>query len=855
MKQLVQHPERMGSEGLEQRLEKPPCEQTTEPLNERANERSLRSLVTWRALLACEDAASQTEAALGPAQVELGAVLGRGGMGLVRSGYQRRLAREVAVKELLPERTSAPGARTAFLAEARITGHLDHPNIVPVYALEAVGEQIQIIMKRVRGRRWLDDIGNDVHGLFPMHKHLEVLLAVCNAVAFAHARGVVHRDIKPANVMLGRFGEVWLMDWGLALALEDAVARSLRIPHRRDVRVAEGTPAYMAPEMAGADGTPISYRTDVFLLGAVLYHLLAKAPPYAGADRIDTIERARCGLRPALPPETPTELVRMCERAMAQDPEQRHGSVQEFKAGIEAYLRHEQSTRLSHRAREELREVRARSQGERNESSRAETYAALFDVIGGFHRAVQLWPRNPEASEGLGEARLLLASEALEGGDFDLARTQLVGEGSEALQALRAEIDHRQAKTLRKRREAARFRGAFYVSTLVALVLVASGALSLHLARRAVEYERRRTHLALYTQLQHELRRIVAGSSQLMSERRRAVELIAAQYAREVREALLRPPPADVAEPVLSIDLPADRRLHYDAPSFFFPSSYAAAAPPVLARLTRAQDATHALHARQSALVARYFAGIEEGHVLMLYPGAGGVSPNFDPLRRPWYQEALRAGGVVHTPPYTDHTIRDTVISTVLPLHDEQGKLLGVAGVDTLLAARLAITALPKDLENFAEVLVVAPNEDSADLVRIVARREYSNRGSPDELWRFDVPLDQAALPGGRGGQQMRADLARGVAGVLETRWKGEQGTLAYAPIEGSDLVLCVFVEAEHIRRASAATAEELGKRLDAQIARLAGWAVAILGTLFVAVLVAAFSFRGTPSKQRGEVA
>jgi hypothetical protein len=217
--------------------------------------------------------------------LEVTGVLGDGGMGQVLAARQRSLARLVALKRVRPAHATSE-TEAALLDEGRITGGLEHPNIVPVHALgrDDVGNPV-LVMKRIEGTSWRALLDDDAHPawapLLAAHgdrtsAHLEVLMRVADAAHFAHARGVVHRDIKPENVMVGSFGEVYLVDWGIAVRVGRTVADgdgAFRI---------RGTPAYMAPEMIGGDPARVDARTDVYLLGGVLHVILTGRPPNAG---------------------------------------------------------------------------------------------------------------------------------------------------------------------------------------------------------------------------------------------------------------------------------------------------------------------------------------------------------------------------------------------------------------------------------------------------------------------------------------------------------------------------------------------------------------------------------------------
>ncbi len=273
--------------------------------------------------------------------------LARGGQGVIRRVFDRRLERHVALKVMDPTLAEDAGAIDRFIDEARITGQLEHPNIVPIYdytdensptpefTMKLVeGETLGARLKRLKGRADLD-----------LAWLLEVFLKVCDAVAFAHSRGVVHRDLKPSNIMIGEFGQVYVMDWGCALVIgsQANVPDEVRPRRTSDSNGSViGTPAFMSPEQALGQIDAMDERTDVFGLGAVLYTLLAGAPPY-GPDDDKALEQARAG-QPAPPHEVargrtpPAALSQIAMKAMAKDRADRYPSVSALRAEIERFL-------------------------------------------------------------------------------------------------------------------------------------------------------------------------------------------------------------------------------------------------------------------------------------------------------------------------------------------------------------------------------------------------------------------------------------------------------------------------------------------------------------------------------------
>ena len=266
--------------------------------------------------------------------------IARGGMGAIFSVWDqdldRRAAMKVALQKVEPvEDMSDSDSRSLgrFLNEARITSQLDHPGIVPVYEIGLDNrDRVFFIMRLVEGVTLLDVI-HGVHASsedWNMTRALWVVLKVCEAMAYAHSKGIAHRDLKPENIMVGPFGETYVMDWGLAAPMRSG-----------DVPVV-GTPAYMAPELARG-ATELTPKADIYSLGAMLYHLVSGRMPYRGdaEEKRTVIDRLLEG-PPAplrqLAAGTPRDLTAICQKAMARDPQDRYESVQAMARDLRAFL-------------------------------------------------------------------------------------------------------------------------------------------------------------------------------------------------------------------------------------------------------------------------------------------------------------------------------------------------------------------------------------------------------------------------------------------------------------------------------------------------------------------------------------
>ncbi|HZU97504.1 MAG TPA: serine/threonine-protein kinase, partial [Planctomycetota bacterium] len=392
--------------------------------------------------------------------------LGQGGMGVVYRAREESLRREVAVK-LIRSGTGGAEARDRFLAEARTTAALDHPNIVPVHELGETPEgQLYLGMKLVSGSSWRallhpsNDAERELAKGYGLERHLRVLLSVMNAVAFAHRKGIIHRDLKPENVMVGEFGEVLVMDWGLAVAFEDGVAEA---HHRSTITDLAGSPAYMSPELAEVRTRELGPPTDVYLLGAILHEILVGRPPHQGERLVDVLRAAARSDPPPFGPDVPAELAAIATRALDRQPSRRFASVRDMQTALEGYLEHRESARIAADARARL--ATAPPAGR-------ERYDALAEAIAGFHQARLLWDGNEDARRGEEEARLAYARAALESNDLALAGAQVARLSPElpAGRELAARVREALAQRERARRTALAMR-AFAVGSLVAMVV------------------------------------------------------------------------------------------------------------------------------------------------------------------------------------------------------------------------------------------------------------------------------------------------------------------------------------------------------------------------------------------------
>lgn len=299
----------------------------------------------------------------------------RGGMGSIRKVFDENLQRTVAMKVAFPEHRSDPKIMGRFAEEAQIMGQLEHPNIVPVHDFGEDDGTKFFTMLYVRGKTLTDLLAENAAGdtREEYFRFLNIFLRVCDAVAFAHSRGVVHRDLKPDNIMVGNFGEVYLMDWGIARllhrtggmpsstpgqpartmamaaigkSLEDIMPVRVRADGIKNDETGQiiGTFFYMSPEQALAELPNIDERTDIFLLGGVLYEILTKQPPYMGSTVVDVVRQAQACqvLRPEMiSPEAniPKMLSDICMKCLQRNREDRYQTALDLKKDIEVFLK------------------------------------------------------------------------------------------------------------------------------------------------------------------------------------------------------------------------------------------------------------------------------------------------------------------------------------------------------------------------------------------------------------------------------------------------------------------------------------------------------------------------------------
>jgi serine/threonine protein kinase len=349
-----------------------------------------------------------------PRYETLGAI-GEGGMGNVLLARDRIIGRDVAMKVMRQGYLGRHDLRRRFLREVLVQGQLEHPAIVPVYDLMAVADGSPgFTMKRVRGITLADVIDEiraedpDAIRAYSRHKLLTAFCSVCLAMDLAHARGVLHRDLKPSNIMLGDFGEVYILDWGVAKIAGDA-QDAIAATHADATQVRTlggavmGTPGYMAPERL-TPGTPVGVSADVYSLGAILFEILAREPLHVAGVTAPTLNASALAGTDARPSarapglNVPPELDAICQKATALSVAERYPSARDLYNALSRYL---EGDRDLARRRQLAAELASRTRSALQTGAHKTDPSARGEAIRDLGRALALDPTSTAATDAL----------------------------------------------------------------------------------------------------------------------------------------------------------------------------------------------------------------------------------------------------------------------------------------------------------------------------------------------------------------------------------------------------------------------------------------------------------------------
>ena len=347
--------------------------------------------------------------------------VGKGGIGRVDAAKQLCFDRMVAIKRVRSDRGSVH-AEQQLEKEARIMGRLEHPAIPPVHlvGLDVEG-QLSLVMKFIEGNSWHEILYRDCQKIdqqrlpqWYIEKHLNYFIRIGEALEFAHQKSIIHRDIKPSNVVIGDYGEVYLIDWGIAVELDKGTVL-------RDHKYA-GTPCYASPEMVGGDPR-WDIRSDVYLMGGLLFHVLTGGPPHSGETVADLFSKINNETTPQLSNSIPAGLREICSRAMEKDPQERYSSVYALLEDIRYFLTNGQMLKLLSKADDDLRKIE-------DMLNSGVSSSAEFDVIGArcrfrLEEINQNWPENSRVKSMLCKCLKFLIGDALDKKRLAAARALL----------------------------------------------------------------------------------------------------------------------------------------------------------------------------------------------------------------------------------------------------------------------------------------------------------------------------------------------------------------------------------------------------------------------------------------------
>ena len=321
--------------------------------------------------------------------------IGIGGAATVDAAAQTCLQREVALKR--PRKDQIQSSANQIVREALLLARLEHPNIPPVYTLDYDAQGLPVmVMKRIKGKPWsahLQKVSQTERATIEwQRRQLENLVKICNALTYAHDQRILHLDIKPSNIMLGNYGEVVLLDWGIALEMnENQEHMTSRF---------SGTPRFAAPEMFDPK-KPLTPQTDVYLLGATLHYILTGQPLHKGMQIQDIIQEARSDTQRIYNKEISSDLIHLIQKATEREVRERYGSVREFQEAVQHYLDNQHAHLLLRTAEANLQRFRESTSDP--EVNLFNVQQLAFQTRFGFQQVAKIGPQIKGVKEGLVE--------------------------------------------------------------------------------------------------------------------------------------------------------------------------------------------------------------------------------------------------------------------------------------------------------------------------------------------------------------------------------------------------------------------------------------------------------------------
>lgn len=576
--------------------------------------------------------------------------LSAGAMGQIHLAKDRGLRRKVAYKQLLQEVDTIPGLTQRFLLEAQVMAQLDHPNVVPVYTLEQVtADRFAYAMKLVRGQT-LASLLQEAFRCVAQRRALPMALSratlldhflkVCDAVAYAHAKGVLHRDLKPANIMIGPFHEVYVMDWGLARVChapeeinDTALGEPLSLrdddPAATHTRLGQvmGTPSYMSPEQASGDNANLDPRSDLYALGLILFELVSLRRALHGPSVDAVLQMAQRGdkqplISPAPHLKIPRELGAIIAKATAIHPQERYQTVTALADDLRHFLRDE-------------------------------PVVALPDTP--LRRLLRWIGRHRQATLQILMGALLAVLSVIGWNFYQQARALV------ELQAHKERLSHYLTSVSEQSSDMDR-------QFLLFEGLLGNLASAVTQARLHGAASKEPLYLPQDYRMPHRAPRDLAAASRY---RNRPISTDHPVYVMAPGVSAAHPGLRETMQRLAPLRDPLQRLFLFNTDQ---PNAQ-----------TASTEAHQIIGTQERPLKWAYFA-LREG-LMVVYPGqnAADLPSDYDPRQHPWYRDAVRNNGKFWSNPYQDQLGQGLLLSCSMPLFDQAGQLLGAAGIDISL--------------------------------------------------------------------------------------------------------------------------------------------------------------------------
>ncbi|MBN2529986.1 MAG: protein kinase [Deltaproteobacteria bacterium] len=754
----------------------------------------------------------------------LGEKLGEGGMGTVFQATQKEMQRQVAVKELQPTLGAIDRIKQSFVTEAVVTGKLAHPNIVPVYGLGKTPDSLCMSMKLVSGCT-LENILRPQTGEhrilscgLDLDDRIEILIAICNPVAFAHSREIIHRDIKPDNIMTGEFGEILLLDWGLASSItEDPLHISVEgMPHVTQLTGPEGTWSYMAPEMMDGDGAALGVHSDIYLLGACLYDIVAGESPHRHRlERLFKTTEERDYCKP-LPANVDAEIRHICAKAMASNPKKRYASVLDFQRDLKDYLKHQQSRQIAKQAERQFAAAKSMSPGKVNDASRISLFYNLANALSLFRQSLVLWDANQQAKEAFQKDSLEAAKIMIQSGEYNSALVYLKDVEGQQADTLRQKVTAA-VHNIRKARRAMvylRFAGIVFAGLLVASAV--SAWLVYHFMETTADRLSMEVRATLVSNGQQALQRIVSNVATNIKLQQHTIGVALDHFADSFELAYAATEGATAKEQERMeaselLDFVYSRRhaKNIDAansPSLvtfdgfvFHQPSFAPIVDTYREKmaLQRIAPEIKRLYMRNRNLLVRYFMAFADSHLSANYPGSRDKPADYDPVLRDWFKIGAAVDNVIFTRPYRDVTTNRVLVSAVRAVRKSNGELHGVAGIDLYMSdLQRQLKVNPRWADEF-KIEIARIDGDELDIL-FSTTYEKMNRNA---TWQTAVPRTRISHIQKKAVAVMRDTLAENKEGVVTLKQNGQSVFWGYAPLGINDSFVLLTVDYKTLTR------------------------------------------------------